>query len=353
MPQNIIDVEFKLFGSFTLRQFSKILIGCLAGVGLFFLNINPLIKFPLIFGVVVVGFGLAIVPNLGVWIKGFIRTVFISPRYVWVKKPTIPELLLPETKKTVVNDRSVAVASKSDLNIHEIPLKSQLPNYDIFEEKPQDTNDLFFRVYEGIYGQNALASRKNPFGNNVVAATPQKKSNGNFLSRAVQSIDIGIIKPKSRTYKTKEDYISELERLRVEFESLDKSAPDYQAKSQDLIVRMNAIYAEYKAKIGAESQSALGPQISQTAAVKTGKVLNGIVVAKDNKPIPNVEIYLTNLFFRKTYKTISLQNGRFSTNVPIPQGDYDVRLAKYGLKFHTYKLKIGDQKPPAYKFREK
>lgn len=358
VPQNIIDVEFKLFGSFTLKQFSKILVGCLIGVGIFFININPIIKFPIIFLIVVLGFGLAIVPNLGIWMIGFIKTIFVSPRYVWSKRPTIPELLAPDTnKKQVVNDRSVAVMTKQNLDIHEMPPQSQ-SRYDIFEEKPQDTNDLFFKVYEGIYGQNALASRNNPFGNKVVVSSPVKKTESStspaqFLSRAVQSIDINIIKPKPKQLQTKEDYIAELERLRNEFESLDKGASDYQQRSQVLIGTMNNIYAEYKIKVGVDTHAALGPDVSQTAAVKSGKVINGIVVSKNNEPVPNAEIYLTNLFYSKTYKTVSLQNGRFSTNIPIPQGDYDIRVAKYGAKFHTYKIKISDQKPPAFKFREK
>ena len=116
---------------------------------------------------------------------------------------------------------------------------------------------------------------------------------------------------------------------------------------------MNQVYSEYKSKVGSTSKTILKEEAPKILATQNGKIINGIVVAKNDSPIPNVEIYFKNLFYNKTYKTISMGDGRFSTNIQIPQGDYDIRLSKYGMKFHNYKINISNQKPPAYKFREK
>jgi hypothetical protein len=121
VPQNILDIEFKLFGAFTLSQFGKILIGCMGGVAIFFLlNINPLVKIPLILISVGTGVLMAIIPNFGTWLGGFIKALFISPRYVWVKETSTPELLQRKKISDPKNDLEVSSAmNKKKLNIED------------------------------------------------------------------------------------------------------------------------------------------------------------------------------------------------------------------------------------------
>lgn len=353
VPQNIIDVEFKLFGSFTLKQFSKILIGCLIGVGLFFININPIIKFPLIFGSVIIGIGLAIVPNLRVWMIGFIKALIISPRYVWLKQASIPELLQEKTVEKKASDSAElkATLSKRKLDIDELPMSVR---YDVSEdsEEPGGTNEIFLKAYENMYGKNASAPVQA-----VMAKDSSKLENKNFasqfLSRAVQSIDINLIKPKEKVLKTRDDYLNELEMLKVDFNSLDRNAPDYKIKEQEIADRMNKVYSEFKSKVGINTAAVLQPNASQEAAAQSGKIINGIIVSLNDEPIGNAEIFLTNLFYNKKYKTVSGSDGRFSTHIPVPQGEYDIKIVKDSLRFHNYNIKISDQKPPAFKFREK
>lgn len=355
VPQNIIDVEFKLFGSFTLKQFSKILIGGLLGIGIFFLNINLLIKIPLILGAILIGFGLAIVPNLGRLLFGFLKAIFVSPRYVWSKQPSIPEILSSTEVKSSINDKDLQAAiSKKKLDIDDIPL--DMDDYDEVEEGVSRNVDksIFLKIYQEMYG-NTLNKQNAEFKIANPANEKDQESSSlstRFLGKALQSIDINILKPKKQTIKTAQEYLDELEKLRKEYEEIKRNSFRNPKAEEDLVARMNQLYSEYRQKHG---QINFQPS-SNTVTIekpKMGNIINGIVVSIDDAPISNAEIFLVNNFLKKTYRTISDSNGKFSTHIAIPIGEYDIKLKKEGMKFHTYKIKIGETKPPAYKFREK
>jgi hypothetical protein len=64
VPKNVLDVEFKLFGALTVKQFFKVLAGCVGGVLFFLLPVNILIRIPLMAGSVILGVGAALLPGL-------------------------------------------------------------------------------------------------------------------------------------------------------------------------------------------------------------------------------------------------------------------------------------------------
>src|SRR5260221_2036340 len=125
VPQNIIDVEFKLFGSFTLKQFSKILFGSLGALLIFFIPMPSIIKVPLMGISIFLGLGMAIVPNLSVWLNGMLKAIFISPRYVWVRETVTPDLLKSRQSSTKSSkDLKVGAAkSTNKVDINDIPLE--------------------------------------------------------------------------------------------------------------------------------------------------------------------------------------------------------------------------------------
>jgi hypothetical protein len=93
VPQNIMDVEFKLIGDLTMRQFSYL---CVCG-GLAYLNfefIPGIFKFPVSLGFVVLGLSLAFVPiqerGLDQWIINFFRAVYSPTQRIWKKSVTLP-----------------------------------------------------------------------------------------------------------------------------------------------------------------------------------------------------------------------------------------------------------------------
>lgn len=97
VPQNIMDVEFKLIGDLTMRQFAYLMFfGFLAYVS--FAAIPGLFKIPLILFFGLLGLGLAFVPleerGLDEWIVNFFKAIFMPTQRIWKKEPSPPTAFL-------------------------------------------------------------------------------------------------------------------------------------------------------------------------------------------------------------------------------------------------------------------
>lgn len=93
VPQNIMDVEFKLIGDLTMRQFSYLLLcGILSYVS--FVAVVGIFKVPLGVTFALLGLGLAFLPigerGLDDWIASFIRAINSPTQRIWKKAPEIP-----------------------------------------------------------------------------------------------------------------------------------------------------------------------------------------------------------------------------------------------------------------------
>jgi len=130
IPQNIMEVEFKLFGAFSVRQFGYLATGFMLAAGIYFLNwpsIVKLIIIPLIGGL---GLILALVKINGqsssVWILHFVHALLNSQNRVWKKTSKIPDVL-KETKNfdEIDIDRHINARAKKKLpEVNVIPLKN-------------------------------------------------------------------------------------------------------------------------------------------------------------------------------------------------------------------------------------
>jgi hypothetical protein len=92
VPQNIMDVEFKIIGDLTMRQFFYLMAfgGMAYGV---FAFVDNIFRLPLIMLLALMGIALAFVPleerGLDQWIINFFRAVYTSNQSVWRKTPEI------------------------------------------------------------------------------------------------------------------------------------------------------------------------------------------------------------------------------------------------------------------------
>ncbi len=93
VPQNIMDVEFKLIGDLTMRQFSYLLVcGIVAYIS--FTTVVGIFKIPLVLIFILLGLGLAFVPiqerGLDDWIASFFKAINMPTQRVWKKEPVLP-----------------------------------------------------------------------------------------------------------------------------------------------------------------------------------------------------------------------------------------------------------------------
>ena len=96
VPQNISSYEFRLVGDMTLKQFIQLAAGIVMGVLFFRLPVLPIIKYPLSFISVLIGFLMAFVPINGrpftSWLVAFFKAVYSPTEYIWIPDP---EIVLP------------------------------------------------------------------------------------------------------------------------------------------------------------------------------------------------------------------------------------------------------------------
>jgi hypothetical protein len=105
IPQNFMDVEFKIVGDFTVRQFTYL---CATGFPMYLLFQSPIqgfIKSVLLIVLGLLGFLLVFVPiddrGMDVWIVNFFRAVYANNRRVWRKTPFVPKSLSMDAIKLV------------------------------------------------------------------------------------------------------------------------------------------------------------------------------------------------------------------------------------------------------------
>jgi len=106
IPQNILDVEFKLFSKFTLKEFAYLAIGIGFGGLMIYLTVSKII--PVLIGVPVciltsgAGIFLGLVPindqDADVFIKNYIRAITSPTQRVWMNSEMQQERGKPELK---------------------------------------------------------------------------------------------------------------------------------------------------------------------------------------------------------------------------------------------------------------
>lgn len=97
VPQNIMDVEFKIIGDLTMRQFAYLMgFGGLAFVG--FSYVGGIFRIPLALGSVLLGLGFAFIPiedrGMDQWVVNFFKAVYAPTQKVWKKDANVPSVFM-------------------------------------------------------------------------------------------------------------------------------------------------------------------------------------------------------------------------------------------------------------------
>lgn len=108
IPQNILDVEFKLFTKFTLKEFAYLAIGIGFGGVMIYLTVNNTIPGILGFPIFVLSSGagifLGLVPindqDADVFIKNYVTAITNPTQRVWLSKEMRKKRVKPEIKPT-------------------------------------------------------------------------------------------------------------------------------------------------------------------------------------------------------------------------------------------------------------
>ncbi|MCA9380650.1 carboxypeptidase regulatory-like domain-containing protein [Candidatus Dojkabacteria bacterium] len=346
VPQDILNTEFKLFGSFTLKQFLKLLMGALVALVIFIVPMPAIIKWPLIGVSLLIGVGLAIVPRFGVWLSNYLKAMFIAPRYVWVQTTEAPDVLNEQIKKTIKEDQKVSKSKNSDkVNLDEISLtkllsardnprkSTPLPKQETTDalDEPVRQNNIDRLMTDVFKGQQPKVQPTKPVqqepANNLPAATPAQP-------------------------RTQEEYAAEIQKLKQEMQSIGKDQK-YKDREADILHRINDLMHEMKVLENNDNQQVPVKKINITDDIE-GQYVFGIVVDQKGQPISNAQIIFDDEGGNRDILALTGNDGRFASTQKLQKGvTYNISAKHDGYTFHTYKISVGDQKLPAYKLRAK
>jgi hypothetical protein len=314
VPQNIMDVEFKLFGALTIRQFSYAAAGFVIALLFYFSELPDILKWMFIGISLLGGFFLSLVKINGqpstVWMTNFITSMLEPQERIWRKTPSVPELLKNtpqmETKKI---DEEAALLSREKQNVlSEMPLtqviipesEKRLIEDESTELKKIDEHfDFLFNELPQIATTSvnpAIQEQATPPVNPIVAL-PQT------LAAAVGP---------------------------------EKHSGDTLYRGSDYAVTFNPLQKSVNRPIKVQKDNL--PVTNET------NYLKGLVIDKKEQPLAEADVFVSNQSGQVIRNTVSNSAGRFSINTALVSGDYLLDIRKEGLKFPRYSVSLKGDK---------
>jgi hypothetical protein len=160
IPQDITNYKFHLIGSLTLKQFAEVAAAAILAFGINSTNLIVIVKWPLIFIVVVLGIMVAFVPledrPMDHWIITFFKNIYKPTKFFWKKKAHVPDFF----NYQITSQNSEYFAPNVDLNpirrariseyLHSIPTEEKLDEQDEAEN---------LRISEILQGFNEVEAQ--------------------------------------------------------------------------------------------------------------------------------------------------------------------------------------------------
>ena len=194
VPQNIMDVEFKLFGALTIKQFGYLAGGFVLAFFFYLSGLPQLLTLVLIIFSVILGLFLSLVKINGqassVWMSNFVLAIFTSQQRIWRKTAVTPEILkdsqqtvLPEDVE-MIKKTSNAIDRANRMPLENLNLEPQNPEVDKFEnQRLEQIEQHFDFAMQDLEKQNQ-------------ANLPQREV---VMPKAPEPVDLEVIHPRPKT----------------------------------------------------------------------------------------------------------------------------------------------------------
>jgi len=170
IPRQITTFEFKLIGFLTLRQFIYLAIFFPLGIVLFYLFPIPLLNILLALIPALLGITLAFIPYnerpLDVWVKNFVKKLFSSSQYYYLKKNQPPAFL-----------KDVFIYSTPQIVQTHLEAKQKLSNY-LSKKNPPTIEHMHKQQLHQLIRSDTITSSRADTG---IASPPQTQSSSTSL----------------------------------------------------------------------------------------------------------------------------------------------------------------------------
>ncbi len=134
VPQNIMDVEFKIIGDLTMRQFFYLAVFATITYISLTTFTNPIFRYPIAAVSLLIGLGFAFVPieerGLDQWAVNFIKAVYAPTQRIWKKEPMLPKAFSFESISVVQQEIIALSPTLSRRKLEQYLNKAILQNED-------------------------------------------------------------------------------------------------------------------------------------------------------------------------------------------------------------------------------
>jgi len=321
VPQNLMDVEFKLFGALTIRQFAYLAGGCLLGVMFYFSSIPSILKIIFVGLSVGTGFFLSLVKINGqpstVWLSNFLISLIVPQERLWRKTASVPEILKNDQSLKVKTDKDVvrilSLPAKIN-NIHDISGEQENKKDKEVEEEEKSQLQKIDEHFNFLFD-------KLP---NIPTTPVNTNKPGEFTKEKTE------IKPEDLPITPREDTIA----LKT---SPEDSKGDVVYKTDSYVAKVKPIESE------------VNRPLSKVSQIVNNNYIKGIVENKLKQPIANAKISFLD-FNNQLVKTVtSGSSGVFFTETPLKSGQYYVDTVCEGYKFNRGIIKLSGEKEYLFK----
>lgn len=321
VPQNIMDVEFKLFGALTVKQFSYIAFTALGALLIYSSGLPTLITIPIVIVLVGVGLAMAFLTVNGqpfaTWFGNFAASLFLSQRKVYRKNGKTPAMLGQTTVTKAYDPASLAQTTVNKPTAYQQRIQelrdTQLDSA-IIEPESNKTNEA---IPDMMDDNNHLANLDKYFDNKI----DQELSSFRPAPTPIPNPEV-----------KKEETINLVEPIEYTIPAPQPS---------NVVVNEPAISQIDPASINLEVNILNNMKPNQIA---------GYVNDHSNQPVDRAEVIVKtakNELLRAVYTD---PKGKFIIPSPLPAGEYYVEIRKVGLTFPEYDLKLENQIVPLFRY---
>ncbi len=371
VPHNILDVEFKLFGSLTARQFGFVAVAFITALFIYFTGLPDIIRYPLIFIAVVFGLSLALLKVNGMpfskWLWNFIISLITSQRKVYRKSKKTPDALQdigsPINKTSAGTKENLSKTTKDSMYL------KQLSNIFDTSARPQFSkdgssnvkNNAAYENVEDILDDEKAKSLDKYFENlaneNLSKYNLQKEPIGEGAEANVEKIQTTNQRPVSN--KVVENTTADAKNQDFTVRSPGNIQPN-KSKSPELKQSEQQRVASIREKIKAEATPQANTNMNTAnfslpdpnMTVKPNQIA-GFVADQNNKVISGAQIFVRTPDGKMERSAKSNIKGKFLIASPLENGEYILEIKKEGYNFPEYKLELKGEKLSIFRYLAK
>lgn len=211
VPQNVMEVEFKLIGDLTIRQFTYLLLFGILSFLAAYSSLPNLFKIPLVGLFIIGGISFAFIPlndiPLDKWFVNYIKAI-LRPRFrVWIHTQNIP-YYFNYTPVVIAQDGAVHTSganNKQKLSLEELLNADKPKSINFYDEKDLDEKEKEFFKKAGL--KNSVQ--------NSAAQVPQQQIQNNVLEQPAVTVDFAN-KETINNFVIPENKVLPIDKLRKE-----------------------------------------------------------------------------------------------------------------------------------------